>query len=620
MIRLKATIFFYTICSVGFLNVLQAQDTKQQLYKKVTQNRNLYLFGEGMAEDPESADKQAMYNLTSQISVSVQTKFNEVSAFDDKGSFETKVQSVVSTYASATLKQALQIIIENEDNIKVLRYIKRADLQKVFQQRYQKIKEFANNGDTYIAELKISDALKYYYWALLLLNSHPDQNSLRYKTHLLANYLPKKISEILNDISIEVTGNRVLEDQQKVALQFRHKGAPVRNLQYRYQDGYGYTNPYEANEGKGLLEFQIGAYPRKNAEIRIEYKFEKESRMDLEIDQVMSSVVKKPSFFKLSRKRLSSLSPTKQGDNVVVQKKVSDKNRLAQKSVNLLVEKKAGAKSKKIPLKPCKEKMKSILEWIEEKDYEKVKQHCSPEAEKIVTKLLEYGNVVLLPFTREFTSIQNEDRLQLRSVPMAFSFKNSVKKFTENVVFFFDENQKIHDVIFALGTKTFNEVMDKKDWTTHQKITLINFMEQYKTAYALKRLKYIESIFSDDALIIVGRVIRNTKQLDENYRKNRIVKMNRYTKKQFIKHLQHSFKSKEYINLKFEDIEFKRSGRGEGLFGIKVKQHYVSSNYADQGYLFLLVDLRESEKPIIHVRTWQPRKNALGEIYDIGDF
>ena len=40
---------------------------------------------------------------------------------------------------------------------------------------------------------------------------------------------------------------------------------------------------------------------------------------------------------------------------------------------------------------------------------------------------------------------------------------------------------------------------------------LISFLENYKTAYALKRLDYISSIFDDDALIITGRVLKNVK-------------------------------------------------------------------------------------------------------------
>ena len=47
---------------------------------------------------------------------------------------------------------------------------------------------------------------------------------------------------------------------------------------------------------------------------------------------------------------------------------------------------------------------------------------------------------------------------------------------------------------------------------------------------------------------------------------------------------------------------------------------YFSTNYADKGYLFLMVDLRNPKEPIIHVRTWQPEKDPNGKVFGIEDF
>jgi hypothetical protein len=47
-------------------------------------------------------------------------------------------------------------------------------------------------------------------------------------------------------------------------------------------------------------------------------------------------------------------------------------------------------------------------------------------------------------------------------------------------------------------------ILKYESWSEYSRVTIINFIENYKTAYALKRLDYIESIFSDNALIIVG--------------------------------------------------------------------------------------------------------------------
>ena len=144
-------------------------------------------------------------------------------------------------------------------------------------------------------------------------------------------------------------------------------------------------------------------------------------------------------------------------------------------------------------------------------------------------------------------------------------------------------------------------------------------MENYKTAYALRRLKFIESIFSDDALIIVGREIK--KSTTENpFKDDVIVVYNHYSKEKYIKKLAYSFKRKEYINIKFEDSQIKKANKDCAIYGIQIKQHYYSSNYGDVGYLFLMVNLEDVNKPIINVRTWQPNKDSNGEIFDIGHF
>ena len=130
MMYRKVMKFFYCLIFMFCCGAAQSQDTQQKHYQKILKNPKQYLFGEGFGEDPDTADQQALQNLVSQISVSVQAKFNEVSAFDNKGNSDTKVQSIVSTYSNTTLKQAKQIIVDQKDKFKVLRYIEKKDLQK----------------------------------------------------------------------------------------------------------------------------------------------------------------------------------------------------------------------------------------------------------------------------------------------------------------------------------------------------------------------------------------------------------------------------------------------------------------------------------------------------------
>lgn len=59
---------------------------------------------------------------------------------------------------------------------------------------------------------------------------------------------------------------------------------------------------------------------------------------------------------------------------------------------------------------------------------------------------------------------------------------------------------------------------------------------------------------------------------------------------------------------------------GTIIYGVQIAQDYYSTNYADKGYLFLMVDINDPERPLIKVRTWQPEKDPNFGLYGPGDF
>ena len=66
---------------------------------------------------------------------------------------------------------------------------------------------------------------------------------------------------------------------------------------------------------------------------------------------------------------------------------------------------------------------------------------------------------------------------------------------------------------------------------------------------------------------------------------------------------------KEWINIKFGQTTVEQSSQ-RNMYGICLLQDYYSSNYGDHGYLFLLIDAKDTENPIIRVRTWQPESEG----------
>lgn len=136
---------------------------------------------------------------------------------------------------------------------------------------------------------------------------------------------------------------------------------------------------------------------------------------------------------------------------------------------------------------------------------------------------------------------------------------------------------------------------------------ILNYVEHLRTSYTTKDIDFLTQLFSEEALIIVGKVIRSTPQTDGKYLPQHQVEYNIKSKRTYLERLKVLFRQNKEINLQFSDFKIMRHPTQEGLYGVTLHQKYSSDLYSDDGYLFLLWDFRDEATPLIHVRTWQPR-------------
>lgn len=241
-------------------------------------------------------------------------------------------------------------------------------------------------------------------------------------------------------------------------------------------------------------------------------------------------------------------------------------------------------------------------------DYDSVRDIFTEEGWNMFNALVRYGNArVLTPDRLSFYRLADE--VWCRSIPMAFTFDGNPRRFVENLVFAFDREGLICNLSFALSSETVRGIFSHEEWSEDARIIIVTFLENYKTAYALKRLDYISSIFDEDALIITGRVLK-TVPAERGFGGGHYARLARQSKKSYISRLERVFDSQEFINIQFTDSKVMKLGKGEQLFGLQLRQEYWSSSYADAGYLFILVDLSDYARPMIHVRTWQEEPDA----------
>ncbi|MBQ7530270.1 MAG: nuclear transport factor 2 family protein [Paludibacteraceae bacterium] len=142
-----------------------------------------------------------------------------------------------------------------------------------------------------------------------------------------------------------------------------------------------------------------------------------------------------------------------------------------------------------------------------------------------------------------------------------------------------------------------------------RRLQILDFVEQYRTAYNKKDLPFINDIFSDDALIITGKVIRRVPGSEVNPNSDLVV-YRKETKTEYVNRLSIVFKKNNYINVKFDDVKIYRHVNAQkypNVYGVLVTQHWSSSTYSDVGYVFMLWDFTNENEPKIRVRTWQPK-------------
>lgn len=275
--------------------------------------------------------------------------------------------------------------------------------------------------------------------------------------------------------------------------------------------------------------------------------------------------------------------------------------------------------------KPYKETLNKVVSAIRKHSYDDIKDFFSEDGWEMFTSLVRYGNARVLS-TDNCTFSQLRDNVIARSIQMSFSFKKGLRKeFVEDVVFTFDKDKKIDCVAFGLDHKAKQDIMKRGAWTPVARQTIMQFLENYKTAYALKRLDYLKTIFDDDAVIIVGHVaeklVRDNSRKDGalSFHNQKMVKRVQYSKDQYMKNLEACFRSNEFVNIRFANNDVRKAKNGEE-YGIQIKQDYYSTNYGDQGYLYLQVDLEEPDKPIIKVRTWQPEPDPEIGLFGMGNW
>lgn len=587
-----------------------------------------YFYGVGVAATEEEADRAAMANLVSQIATNVSSDFTQIDDVTTRNGnvdHKSRVLSCVKTYSQTTLTNATKWGPEGKaPNITVRRYMKKSELARIFDNRIAKAKNMLAIADECLENKKIDMALQYYYWAYSLIRSVQFPNEFKdERGRIIVDWIPVKIDQILSDINVIFDK----KDGDYTDLFFNYKGEPVSSLEFSYSDGRTICQGL-AKDGRGMIEMLPG-YETNIYHLDIEYEFKGQARGDTEMESVLGVIVPKV-FSKASVKvtaKNSGLPPKSDLNNNVIAdtpKQQDIRESLINNNSNL----NSGSMQNTTIQSQC---IDAIVNAISNKSYSDAQRYFTIDGLGMFNRLTSYGKSRIFDSSniRYFKGLNG--RTIARGLKMSFSFNGRRKKtFVEDISFTFDENNKIENVAFGLGDIAENGIFNNKaKWSDEVREIIVSFMENYKTAYSLERLDYLRDIFDDDAVIIVGNVVkkhtandRSTDGMSLSLNGQDVIKYNRYTKDDYITHLSRCFNRNDFINLRFtnHEIQWLDKYADRNIFAINIRQEYNSSTYADDGYLFLLVDMTDHKAPLIKVRTWQPNEVAINKLYNAGDF
>ena len=622
-----------------------AQDVKHDraIMEKVEAASDRYLFTSASADSLEQAKINAVQQLAGQIMTDVKTSSNyDVNHRLENGQVDETVlfNQVSETFTNVRLTDYQTLVVGKPDKrnkmYTVFVYIDKAKVKEIYQEieereaeaqleREKKIavdvRHYYSEGCKAVKDVRIGDALKYWYYSYALSLGTKVTIEQGGKAEPAARLVETQMENLLNAIRVTPIAYQQVpindfQNKYQVLLNIEYidKGMAkkVTNLDYRYNDGItsDQCGP-RVRDGVGTLDLQYEDI--SEVDFYVTYRYDAS-----EIPPDIYDAIKNKSNKTFSAATKRVVIPDALRQNTVVPVVESKEE---SQLIDDLAAQPTKTKADLAPVAHDHEEMLKRIEAIEaairNKDYASVKDYFTEEGYDSFNKLVKYGKATIIG-KPQYRFLDFGPITLCRSITMQFSFLNNKKQFIEDVTFRFDADNLVESLAFTLSDVAESDILGKGKWDRDSRLLLMTFLEDYQTAYALGRIDYLERIFSEQALIIVGNKLLQRKIDNDRILITESVKYDTLSKTQYMRRLREHFGRKKYINLNFTDTDFERSSNGKNFYGIRVRQEYFSDTYGDVGYLFLLVDLRFDE-PVIHVRAWQNDKLPMEDLFDLSD-
>lgn len=582
-----------------------------QSIDEIKKNSN-YIWGEGNGTTMSDAEGEALRQMSVQISVSV---YN--SSYDEESNDNSVQKAVLQSVSSAKFTNVQMRVLEEEPNAKVFCFMSRSEVKKMFEKRANHIANMVDAGKTAESRMMIDEALRNYYWALVLAKTTPEPVEIEFndKKGEATSLLPIKIKSVLAMINASVDE---IQDGKNLILGFTYNGKPVSSLNFKYNDGQSIVGPIVARDGIG--EASMASIPA-DGKLHLTYELRFRNEVDPTDSDIagafnagiLPNINSSVAIAIKNNSKKKAAAPALASAEILAAQPTNDKRSIAMQNADNTDD--------------LQKAVLAVEAAISSNNPKSAFNYFTPEGYTLFANLMaKNGKVTLVGKAQSHNFIIADGYIIGRATNIKRQFRNG-KAFMEKLVYRFNpESRKIESVAFALTQRAENDIMNAAaSWPEVSRWAILNFMEDYQTAFALKRTDYINSIFSDDALIITGTILKKLNNAERAFDRSKSLDLggpkdiaySQLSKTEYIDRLRKIFNTREYVHLQFEDNVTRMidlpaiNGINKGAaFGIEIKQRYESTGYSDDGYLTMVFDTR-GKLPIIHVRLWQPDKNNM---------
>lgn len=615
-IKEQKIFFTLILCAVALQataqNIISAENIK---------NNPEYYWGEGSGYTRQQARDNARRNLSESIWTVITSNViinNQEKTQNEEFTWETKQKIFTQSYSMSALTNVREKELSPEPNCVILVYVTKEEIDQMKQNQKEQIYGYVETGRKCEQQLQIDDALRNYYTALMLAKSCIEPIEITDETGKsmpAISYMFAKIKSVLLLLKAQIVSCKQQAGRYPVTLHFTYNNYDVASLTLKYNDGDTYVSTKVRD---GYCELSLINLPPNN-KISIEYEYIDE--VFAKYDPTLQAIFSNPQNF-VYIKEASNYIP------------LNDSLSPASTQTAATIAPEDVYMPTPIELQKVKEDnyyldaMSRIENAIRDRDAQTVKDLFSPEWDgyEMFCNFLKINKRIKLIGKQEYTVIKADNIILVRPCRVEIRYSNG-KTYIENIVFrFLPSTGKIESFAYMLTQKAENCLLNKSLYIPDKtRFAVLRFMEDYQTAYALKRLDYIDKIFSDDAIIITGtriKAISNTQLANEyhimiNKTDDEYYRQETFSKGEFIKRLGQQFDDREYVHLTFEEnicepISSSAFDDGSACC-IQIRQIYSSPVYSDKGYLTLFLNMRGST-PIITVRLWEPQDRKMTEI------